>query len=155
SLEAACRAGPVRLLYTQPTCHNPTGAVMPEERRRKLAEVARRHGVLVLEDDAYGLLPEKRPPPVSAFLPEASYFIAGVSKLLTPGLRIGYLVAPAKARGERLAEEVGLASLMTTPLMAEVLARWVEDGTADELVVAQRQEVGERLELARTMLGRG
>jgi DNA-binding transcriptional MocR family regulator len=48
---------------------------------------------------------------------------------------------------------VGLASLMTTPLMAEVLARWVEDGTADDLVVRQRREVGERLELARMVLG--
>ncbi|PTL79718.1 PLP-dependent aminotransferase family protein [Vitiosangium sp. GDMCC 1.1324] len=155
ALEAACRCGTVRILYTQPTCHNPTGAVMPEERRQRVAEVARRHGVLVLEDDSYGLLPERRPPPLASYLPEASYFIAGVSKLLTPGLRIGYLVAPAKARGERLAEEVGLASLMTTPLMAEVLARWVEDGTADELVVRQRQEVADRLDLVRAMLGRG
>jgi DNA-binding transcriptional MocR family regulator len=153
AFEAACRGGAVRLLYTQPTCHNPTGALLPEERRRRIAEVARQYGVLVLEDDAYGLLPEQRPPPLAAFLPEASYFIAGVSKLLTPGLRIGYLVAPARARGERLAEEVGLASLMTTPLMAEVLARWVEDGTADELVVRQRQEVRERVELTRTLLG--
>ncbi len=153
SFEAVCRGGGVRLLYTQPTCHNPTGAVLPEERRKRIAEVARRYGVLVLEDDAYGLLPERRPPPLAAFLPEASYFIAGVSKLLTPGLRIGYLVAPARARGERLAEEVGLASLMTTPLMAEVLARWVEDGTADELVVRQRREVRERMELARQVLG--
>jgi DNA-binding transcriptional MocR family regulator len=153
AFEAACRVG-VKLLYTQPTCHNPTGAVQPEERRRRIAEVARKYGVLVLEDDAYGLLPERRPPPLATFLPEASYFIAGVSKLLTPGLRIGYLVAPARARGERLAEEVGLASMMTTPLMAEVLARWVEDGTADELVVRQRQEVGERLALVRGLLGR-
>ncbi|WP_257462060.1 aminotransferase-like domain-containing protein [Archangium lipolyticum] len=153
SFEAACRGGSVRLLYTQPTCHNPTGALLPEERRKRIAEVARKHGVLVLEDDAYGLLPEQRPPPLAAYLPEASYFIAGVSKLLTPGLRIGYLVAPARARGERLAEEVGLASLMTTPLMAEVLARWVEDGTADELVVRQREEVRERMELTRTLLG--
>jgi DNA-binding transcriptional MocR family regulator len=153
SLEAVCRSGPVRLLYTQPTCHNPTGALQPEERRQRIAEVARKHGVLVLEDDSYGLLPERRPPPLATFLPEASYFIAGVSKLLTPGLRIGYLVAPARARGERLAEEVGLASMMTTPLMAEVLARWVEDGTADALVVRQRQEVGERLQLTRSVLG--
>ncbi|QRN97803.1 PLP-dependent aminotransferase family protein [Archangium violaceum] len=153
AFEAACRGGTVRLLYTQPTCHNPTGALLTEERRKRIAEVARKHGVLVLEDDAYGLLPEQRPPPLASFLPEASYFIAGVSKLLTPGLRIGYLVAPARARGERLAEEVGLASLMTTPLMAEVLARWVEDGTADELVVRQRQEVRERMELTRALLG--
>ncbi|MCY1083279.1 aminotransferase-like domain-containing protein [Archangium lansingense] len=153
SFEAACRVG-AKLLYTQPTCHNPTGAVQPAERRQRIAEVARKYGVLVLEDDSYGLLPETRPPPLSTFLPESSYFIAGVSKLLTPGLRIGYLVAPARARGERLAEEVGLASLMTTPLMAEVLARWVEDGTADELVVRQRQEVGERLALMRAVLGR-
>ncbi|MBM7112590.1 PLP-dependent aminotransferase family protein [Archangium primigenium] len=155
ALESACRAGPVRLLYTQPTGHNPTGGVQGEERRRALAEVARRHGVLVLEDDAYGLLPLARPAPLATFLPEATYFIAGVSKLLTPGLRIGYLVAPARARGERLAEEVGLASLMTTPLMAEVLTRWVEDGTADALVEGQRGETAERRALAREVLGEG
>ncbi len=155
ALEAACKGGGARLLYCQPTGHNPTGTVVPVERRERIAEVARRHGLLVLEDDAYGLLPAERPPPLATFLPEASYFIAGVSKLLTPGLRIGYLVAPQRARGERLAEEVGLASLMTTPLMAEVLSRWVEDGTADALVVRQRQEVEARLALAREVLGTG
>ncbi|NMO15220.1 PLP-dependent aminotransferase family protein [Pyxidicoccus fallax] len=152
ALEAACRTG-AKVLFCLPNLQNPTGAVMPEERRRRIATVVRKHGLTVVEDDAYGLLLDRRPPPLWALVPESCWFIGGVSKLLAPGLRIGYLAAPAGAGVARLAEEAGLAVRMTPPLMAEVAARWVEDGTADELVARRRREAQERLELAREVLG--
>ncbi|NVJ22850.1 PLP-dependent aminotransferase family protein [Myxococcus sp. AM011] len=152
ALETACRTG-AKVLFCLPNLQNPTGAVMPEERRRRIATVARRHGLAVVEDDAYGLLLDKRPPPLCALLPESGWFIAGVSKLLAPGLRIGYLAAPGGPSTERLAEEAALAARMTPALTADITARWVRDGTADELVVRRRREAHERLELAKDVLG--
>ncbi|MBZ4401402.1 PLP-dependent aminotransferase family protein [Myxococcus sp. AS-1-15] len=152
ALEAACRGG-AKVLFCLPNLQNPTGAVMSEERRRRIAAVARKHGLSVVEDDAYGLLLDKRPPPLCALLPESGWFIAGVSKLLAPGLRIGYLAAPEGPGTERLAEEAALASRMTPALTAELAARWVNDGTADELVTRRRREARERLELAKEILG--
>ncbi|QSQ24999.1 PLP-dependent aminotransferase family protein [Pyxidicoccus parkwayensis] len=152
ALEAACRTG-AKVLFCLPNLQNPTGSVMPEERRRRIASVARKHGLTVVEDDAYGLLLDRRPPPLCTLLPESGWFIGGVSKLLAPGLRIGYLAVPAGTGTERLAETAALAVRMTPPLMAEVADRWVNDGTADELVVRRRREALERLELAREVLG--
>lgn len=152
ALEAACKGG-AKVLFCLPNLQNPTGSVMPEERRRRIAAVVRKHGLSVVEDDAYGLLLDRRPPPLCTLVPESGWFIAGVSKLLAPGLRIGYLAAPDGSGVERLAEEAGLAVRMTPPLTAEIIARWVQDGTADELVVRRRREAQERLELAREVLG--
>jgi DNA-binding transcriptional MocR family regulator len=151
ALEAACRGG-AKLLYCMPNLQNPTGTVMPPERRERIAAIIRAQGLTVLEDDVYSLLIEKRPPPLCALVPESGYFIAGVSKLIAPGLRIGYLAAPRRGT-ERLAETAGLAARMTPPLTAEICSRWIQDGTADELVARRRQEAQERLALAREILG--
>jgi len=61
ALEAACREGGAKALYLIPTLHNPTTAVMPEERRREIAAIARAHGLAIVEDDVHGLLPRERP----------------------------------------------------------------------------------------------
>jgi DNA-binding transcriptional MocR family regulator len=151
ALEAACRSG-AKLLYCLPNLQNPTGAVMPPERRERIAAVVRAQGLTLLEEDAYGLLLEELPPPLCTLVPESGYFIAGASKLLAPGLRIGYLAAPQRNAG-RLAESAGLATRMTPPLTAEICARWITDGTAQELVARRRQEAKDRLVLAREVLG--
>ncbi|MCP3098608.1 PLP-dependent aminotransferase family protein [Myxococcus sp. K15C18031901] len=152
ALDAACRTG-AKVLFCLPNLQNPTGGVMPEERRRRIAAVARKHGLTVIEDDAYGLLLERRPPPLHALLPESCWFIAGVSKLLAPGLRIGYLAPPVGGSVERLAEESALATRMTPSLTAEVASRWIHDGTADALVASRSREARERMVLARELLG--
>ncbi len=87
---------PVKLVYLVPTFQNPSGFVVPPERRERLAEITARHGVLVIEDDPYGQLRYSGEP----VLPLKAYDLAGniiymgtLSKLLSPGLRIGWLVA--------------------------------------------------------------
>jgi DNA-binding transcriptional MocR family regulator len=94
-------AAGVRLVYTVPTFHNPTGAVMSAGRRRELVGLAARHGVPVLEDD---YLREVRfgspvPPPIAAFDPSGNVIHVGsFSKSLLPALRLGYLVARGPLR---------------------------------------------------------
>ncbi|MBX6321736.1 MAG: PLP-dependent aminotransferase family protein, partial [Rhodospirillaceae bacterium] len=66
---AACRAGAPRVLYCMPSVQNPTGALMPEARRRAIAEIALDHDVAIVEDDVYGFLAPDGPAPLSVHAP--------------------------------------------------------------------------------------
>jgi len=85
ALAAACRARSPKALYCVPTLQNPTTSIMSEERRRQIAAVAREHGVLIVEDDVHGRIPERAPRPLSAFAPERAVYLTGTSKVLARG----------------------------------------------------------------------
>lgn len=144
--EAACRSGAARVLYTMPTLHNPTTATLPEARRHEITAIARAHDVVVVEDDTYGFLPSSSPPPLASLAPERTYMITSASKSIAPGLRVGFLLAPAGAAA-RLAATLSSLTWMTSPLSAELAARWIEDGTAERLAAWQRRETSERQRL--------
>lgn len=147
ALAAACRAGTARALYCLPTLQNPTASVMPDGRRREIAAVAREHGLIVVEDDVHGHLPERPHRPISAFAPETSIYLNGTSKSLAPGLRVGFIVAP-EALVPRLAAAIRGTTWMAAPLMAEIAARWIHDGTAERIVARKRAEAAARRALA-------
>jgi len=147
AFEAACRGGAARALYTIPTIHNPTTTVMPETRRREIAKIARDHGVLIVEDDVHGLLPDAAPPPIASFAPETACYMMGTAKSLAPGLRIGYLLAPT-ALVPRLAAGIRATTWMATPLMAEIAAEWITSGTAKLILKRRREEARARQKLA-------
>lgn len=151
ALAAACGNGRVRAFYTLPTLHNPTTATMPLERRRELAQVAQRHGVLLIEDDVYGFLVERPLPPLASLAPEHGFYLTSTSKSLVPGLRIGYAHCP-RALVDRVAAAVRATTYTAPPLMARIASRWIEDGTADRLVAEKRAETGRRQALARRIL---
>ncbi len=86
------------MLYIIPTYQNPSGSVLPAKRRRKLVELAQRHGFLVLADEVYNLLhySEPPPPPIASFdnSDEGCVLSLGsFSKILAPGLRTGWIHA--------------------------------------------------------------
>lgn len=149
--ENACRHSGPRVLYCQPTLHNPTTAVMNRARRERIAEIAARYDVAVIEDDVFGYLPPDRPPPLAAFVPELSYFVNSASKSMAPGLRVGYVMAP-RGKVQPVRAAVRLSSWMTAPLMAEIARRWIEDGTADALVRWHRSEAKARQKIAANTL---
>ena len=151
ALDAACFDTAARVLYCMPTLHSPTTATMPEERRRDIAEVARRHALTVIEDDVFGFLPVERPPPLAAFAPECTLLVTSVSKTLEPGLRIGYVAAPRGLR-DAVRTAVGMSCWMAPPLTAEIVARWIADGTADTLREHQRAEARARQGIAASAL---
>ncbi|HEY7294669.1 MAG TPA: PLP-dependent aminotransferase family protein, partial [Dehalococcoidia bacterium] len=88
---------PAKLIYVIPIFHNPAGVTMPLERRRQLIEIASRHRVLVVEDDAYGEL-RYRGAPVPSLLAlsggEGVLRCGTVSKTIAPGLRVGWIKGP-------------------------------------------------------------
>jgi len=148
--EAAARTG-ARALFCMPTLQNPTAAVASLARRKALAAVAERHDLVVIEDDIYGLLPESRPPPLAALIPDRTLFLTSTAKTLAPGLRTGFARVPAAWR-PLYAATLRATIWMATPLTVEITSRWIEDGTADAMVQAQRCAVAERQALAATEL---
>jgi 2-aminoadipate transaminase len=97
-LEAELRRGPpASFLYTIPTFQNPSGRTLSDDRRRRLVEVAREHGLLIVEDDPYGLVRyEGTAPPTLFELAQGNGVVYGssFSKTIAPGARVGYLVLP-------------------------------------------------------------
>ena len=87
---------PPKFIYTLATYQNPTGAMMPRERRAELLAAAKRHGCLVVEDNCYGDVhyDGEKPPALYAMddYPEQLH-IGSLSKIFAPGVRLGYLLA--------------------------------------------------------------
>jgi len=153
ALAAACRARPPKAIYCVPTLQNPTASVMSEERRREIAAIAREHGVLIVEDDVHGRLLERAPRPLSAFAPERAVYLTGTSKVLAPGLRVGFIAAPEDMVG-RIAAAIRGTTWMAAPLMAEIAATWIADGTAEAILKRKRKEAVARQRLAAKVIGR-
>jgi 2-aminoadipate transaminase len=106
-----------RLLYTIPTFQNPTGASLSEERRRRLAELARDRRLRVLEDDPYGLVRFDGEPLPSLLELEGGEHVlysSSFSKTVAPGLRVGYLIVPPALAVEL---EPLIASTYITPAL--------------------------------------
>lgn len=101
TLAALAAAGrTVKLVYTVPNFHNPAGVTLSAARRPQVLEVARRHGVLVLEDNPYGLLGfDADPLPAMRSLDtDGVIYLGSFSKTFAPGLRVGWAVAPHAVR---------------------------------------------------------
>ncbi|MES2256651.1 MAG: PLP-dependent aminotransferase family protein [Pseudomonadota bacterium] len=152
SFEAACKTHRPKALYCTPTFHNPTIATVPLARRRRLVEIARRHGVAIIEDDAYGALPRVPLPPLAAIAPDCVYHIAGLSKCLSPALRIAYLVLPDFRIQARTADGIRAFSGMASPVSAAIVTRWMDDGVADAILAAIRDETSARQAIAAKLL---
>lgn len=150
-LERACRKYAPKMLFLTPTVHNPTTRTMPEERRRRIADIVLRHGLLLVEDDIYGLLPTEPQLPVSALVQGRAFYLTGTSKSLATGLRLGFVIAPEHAVRD-VATAVQATSWMATSLMAEVVARWLEEGAISEILQWHRQEASRRQSIAEGIL---
>jgi DNA-binding transcriptional MocR family regulator len=151
ALEEACRLHRPRAVYLMTNLQNPTTAIMPEDRRRAVADIARRHEVFLVEDDVYGFLPKERPPSLAHFAPEITFYITSLSKSVAPGLRLGYVLAP-EGHAARIGAVVRSTCRMAGLVTAEIGTRWIEDGTADRVAEFQRQEVWARQEIAGRLL---
>jgi DNA-binding transcriptional MocR family regulator len=149
---AACAQYAPQALYCNPTLLNPTTLTMSARRREALVQVARHYRVPIIEDDAYGFLPRKTPPPIAALGPDITFYIAGLAKCIGAGLRLAYVVAPDCAQMARLATAVRATTVMASPLTAALATRWIRDGTADLALRAVRRESMARQRLAARIL---
>jgi DNA-binding transcriptional MocR family regulator len=153
ALDDAARDPHVKAVFLMPNGAGPTAAVMSAARRKDIVEVAARHDLAIIENDALGPLIEQADPPLSALAPERCLYITSFTKCVMPGLRAGYLVLPDRMVAAAANRHL-VTSWMATPLIAEIAARWVEDGTAWRLTSWQRHALEERQMLAAGMLDR-
>jgi DNA-binding transcriptional MocR family regulator len=149
----ACREIGPKALCCTPTLQNPTTATMSLARRREIVALARRHRVAIVEDDAYGRLPEEAQPPLAALAPEITWHIAGLAKLASPALRIAYVAAPDAAAAAEVAGRLRAVAGMASPISAAVATRWIRTRTAEEVLKAIRRETRARRRMAAEALG--
>ena len=151
ALERAAKTFDTKFVYCAPTLHNPTGATMPMERREAVAAVMRTHGLFIIEDCVHAAMQAHPLPALSTWLPEQSFLLSSFSKVLAPGLRVGYVEA-APAWLSKFAASMRADSWMVAPLLPEIATRWLESGTMEGLIAQQRQMTTQRLERARAVL---
>lgn len=151
ALAARFRRRRVRAVYTMPTLHNPLGTVMGEADRLRLAALAERHDVLLIEDAAYAFLAEPAPPPLFALAPDRTVYVSGFSKSVASGLRVGFLAAP-NALLPALEQAIRVSTWNTSSVAIALLCRWIDAGVVDDLEDAKRRDAQRRQRLARRVL---
>jgi GntR family transcriptional regulator/MocR family aminotransferase len=134
ALESALARGSVRLIYTMPTFHNPTGWTMDLETRQSLLRLAGRHGVPIIEDDFDSELRfhGQALPPIKALDAEGIVLYLGTfSKGLFPGLRLGWIVAPPELI-RTLSRAKMFTDYHTSPLLQAAVLEFCEHGHYQE-----------------------
>ncbi|MBU4609604.1 PLP-dependent aminotransferase family protein [Achromobacter sp. GG226] len=160
-----------KLVYLIPTFGNPSGATLNAERRRRVLELAVKYGTLIVEDDPYGdLYFDKAPPPsimaLSKDVPgsrEHLVYCGSLSKVLSPGLRIGWMIGPAELLAKSVMckqfsdahtstfAQVTAANYLATGRMPDTLAkvRAVYAKRRDVMDAALRRELGDAITFTR------
>jgi len=125
----ADRANAPRFLYVLPNFQNPTGRSMGLPRRQALVAAAARTGLPLVEDNPYGDLWFDTPPPtpLTALNPEGGIYLGSFSKILAPGLRLGFLVAPAGIY-PKLLQAKQAADLHSPSFNQRMVAEVLKDG---------------------------
>ena len=129
------KAQGARFLYVLPNFQNPTGRTMSEARRQALVDAAKAAGLPIVEDNPYGDLWFDQPPPLplTARNPEGGIYLGSFSKVLAPGLRLGYVVAP-KAIMPKLLQAKQAADLHSPSFNQRMVAEVLKDGFLDRHV---------------------
>lgn len=111
----------IKYLYTIPNFHNPAGVSMSIPRRKELVELCRKHGVLILEDNPYGLLgfEGQTMTPLVELAPDLVVYLGSFSKIFAPGFRIGWAYAPPAVRDKLI---VASESAILSPSMVGQMA---------------------------------
>jgi 2-aminoadipate transaminase len=146
SLDAVAEGA--RLLYALPNFQNPTGRTLSAERRIELVETCARHGLPLIEDDPYGALSYKGDPlpKMVAMNPEGVIYMGSFSKVLTPGIRLGYVVAPLPlVRRLELAKQA--ADLHTSQLTQMVVHEVIKDGFLQRHIPKIRSLYGDQCQV--------
>lgn len=151
---AVCVLDPPKALYCNPTYQNPTTAVMSAARRAAIVEIARRHAVPIIEDDAYAFLPSECPSPLATLAPELTFYVTGFAKHVGAGLRTAYLALPNSRYTSRLSSALRTMTVMASPFTVALSTRWILDGTVQAATLAIREESRARQDIARRVLRR-
>lgn len=152
ALRQLCQRRHVRAIYTMPTLHNPLGWVLSREQRRTLADIARQHDLLIIEDTAYGWLIRRPPPPIASFAPERTVYVTGFSKNVATGLRVGAVICPPDLR-PALERAIRATTWNTPSVMTAMVCHWIQDGTVARFETLKRRDARQRQAILKAVLG--
>ena len=153
ALEQACQASGARLLYLNPTFHNPTAHTMPLGRREEVAQIIQRSEITLIEDDPYRYLLDDAPAPIATLTGGVNtYYLASLSKCLWPSLRTAFVLPPRGDDGQRLQSSLRASSMGCSALLLALVEQWIRSGAAHQLVQEIQRESRARQQLARTLL---
>jgi DNA-binding transcriptional MocR family regulator len=151
-LERAAQEDEIKALYVVPTLNNPTNAIIPSKRRKEIARIAKRRGMMIIEDEIYRALVESPPAMFAELEPDRTFLVASVSKIIAGGLRAGFIIPPVEYH-ERLGNTLYTLNLNISHLPLEIVARWIEDGTVGRIIDRRRRDAVNRQAIARECLG--
>ena len=128
-LDAVLSAESIKFVYLVPTFQNPTGKSLSLARRQAIAEILVRHEALLVEDDPYSDLRYvgERIPPIKALAPDHIIYISTLSKTFSPGLRVGFCVAPEFLARWLIIARQGV-DLHTSTLAQALAAEYISGG---------------------------
>ena len=132
SLEKVLLSEKLKFIYLVPTFQNPTGRTIPLDRRKRIADIIRKHNALLIEDDPYSALRYRGDdlPPIKVFAPENIVYVSTLSKVFAPGLRIGFNVAPEVIRKWLVLVKQGV-DLHTSTFNQALAAEYLSGGYLD------------------------
>ena len=142
SLRQALQAHKPAFLYTIPSFHNPGGQCASEERRRAVVELAREHDFLIVADEVYQLLYYSQPPPPAYGTMTASDRVVSLgsfSKILAPGLRLGWIQTSERLRKKILAAGYVNSGGSINHISSHIVRQTIDDGSLDEHIRRLRQ----------------
>ena len=151
-LNATCSRENAKGIYLIPDCHNPTTAVIPNEKRKEIGQIIIDHNLLLIEENLFIFAnqnPDTRP--ISDYAKDNSIFIVGTSKSINPAFRISYIVSPKKHVNE-LTHGLNSLSWMTSPLNAEILAHILNTSKYNQIVSEKLSLLKKRNQLVDTIL---
>ena len=143
-----------RLIYTIPNFQNPAGVTMSLEKRKKLYELAKKYGVMILEDNPYGDLRVSGEdiPSIKSFDEDGIVIYSGsFSKILAPGIRVGFTVAPSPIIAKMTVGKQAV-DVHTTQLMQMIVAEWMEKYDVDAHIEKIQGIYRKKLELMCDMI---
>jgi DNA-binding transcriptional MocR family regulator len=124
---------------------------MSLQRRHDLVALARRHGLLLIEDAPYAFLEAHAPPPLAALAPELTVYVSSFSKSVATGLRVGFLAAPREWI-PRIERAIRATTWNTPGVMTAIACGWIEDGTVARLEMEKREDAMHRQAIASEVL---
>ena len=143
SLDAVCRTNSVQGIYLSPSCNNPTAITMNMNRRKEIADVINKHGLILIEDDVYSFLAPHGYFPISHFVPERFVYILSVAKSLSSGIRVAF-IAYANQFVEKITYGIFNLNVKTSALNAEIITELINTGAAEQTIKIKREISHER-----------
>ena len=148
---SVCSQQHPKVLVTIPSLHNPTLAIMSEDVRKQVSDIAHKNNVFIIEDNIYGASLDDQPMPIAAMAPDRVFHIGGLSKSVAAGVRGGWAYCP-----KRFLNQILIAHKMLSGghsyLLAEIAARLVLSGDAAHIRKVYKEELKVRFAIISDLL---